>query len=244
MNPSTTVEVPPLKIGMQLGIPSWSMRMYFSSYHLWAAKHFLHISGEIEESIKDLPAIDMQHRAFIISSIFSSVAFLEAAINEIFQDALDNNHFYIESLGKDKIELLADYWRMTEIEKKSHLSVLDKYQLALRFCGREPFKKDKNPYQDANLIIKLRNTLIHYKPESLSPDKPHKIGDKLKGKFPENKLVSKSANPYFPDKGLGYGCANWSCKSMEKFTDAFFQKLGIEPNYKKVSFLNPKVADK
>lgn len=244
MGSSVTVEVPASKIATELGLPSWYMRVYFSSYHLWAAKHFLEISKEIEESSKELPAFEIRHRAFTINSILSSVAFVEAAINEVFQDALDNHHFYIESLGKDKIELLADYWRMTEIEKKSHLSALDKYQLALRFCGREPFKKDENPYQDANLIIKLRNTLIHYKPESFSPDKPHKLGNQLKGKFPENNLVSKSANPYFPDKCLGYGCANWSCKSMEKFTDAFFQKLGIEPSYKKVSFLNPEVADK
>ncbi len=239
MESSITAQIPALEFGIQLGLPSWSIRMYFSSYHLWAAKHFLETSKQIEESITELPAIDMRHRAFIINSIFSSVAFAEAAINEIFQDALDNHHSYIGSLGRDKIELLADYWRMTEIENKSHISILDKYQLVLRFCGIAPFRKDKNPYQDANLTIKLRNALIHYKPESFSPDKPHKLGNQLQWKFPQNNLMSKSGNPYFPDKCLGYGCANWSCKSIEKFTDLFFQRLDIEPNYKKVSFLNP-----
>ncbi len=238
MESSTAIQIPTLEFGMQAGRASFSMRMYFSSYHLWAAKHFLEISKQIEESITELPAFDMRHRAFIINSIFSSVAFSEAVINEIFQDALDNHYSYIEPLGRDKIELLANYWRMTEIKNKSHISILDKYRLVLLFCSRKLFKEDEKPYQNANLTIKLRNTLIHYKPESFSPDKRYKLGDQLKGKFPQNKLMIESGNPYFPDKCLGYGCANWSYNSMEEFTNLFFQELGIEPNYKKVSFLN------
>ncbi len=129
---------------------------------------------------------------------------------------------------------------MTELKNKSHISLMDKYQLALRFCEIKPFNECENPYQDANLVVRLRNTLIHYKPESISPDRDHKLSKQLNGKFPQNGLMIKSGNPYFPDKLLGCGCAIWSWRSMELLADSFFQEISIEPNYKKVDFSNVK----
>ena len=225
---------------------SWSMRAYFSSYHLWAAKYFSKLAAEIEDHYKksSVPVFDIRHRVLVMNSISSSVAFAEAAINELFQDAVDKHHAYILPIKKEKIDILSDYWCMTELKNKSHISILDKYQLALRFCDKKPFDNSKNPYQNAELVIQLRNTLIHYKPESISPDrtckpgKQIKLGDKLNGKFPQNSLMIKSGNPYFPDKLLGCGCTSWSWKSMESLADLFFQSIGIEPNYKKVDLSN------
>ena len=125
---------------------------------------------------------------------------------------------------------------MTELKNKSHISMLDKYQLALHFCGKDIFKKGKPPYQNAQYVIELRNSLVHYKPESISPNSDHKLSKKLQGKFLENSLMDKSGNPYFPDKCLGCECAIWSWKTMEEFVGTFFNEVGITPNYKKVNF--------
>ena len=213
-----------------------AMRAYFSTYHLWSAKKSSREAEIIECESSAKNKFNLVHRAHVMNSILSSVAFAEAAINELYQDALDGHLSYIASLNKKEISLLADYWSMTEMQNKSHISLLDKYQLALRFCDKSIFDNHSNPYQNAQLVIRLRNAIVHYKPETIATDTEHKLSKQLKNKFPENFLMSESGNPYFPDKCLGSGGAEWAWKSMECFVNEFFLKIGVCPNYKKIDF--------
>ena len=80
----------------EVGAPTLMMRVYFSSYHLWAAEHFSQLTGEIEGRHKGKPRFDIQHRSYSVNAVLSSVAFLEAAVNELFQDAADNHESYIQ----------------------------------------------------------------------------------------------------------------------------------------------------
>ncbi len=48
--------------------------------------------------------------------------------------------------------------------------------------------------------------------------------------------MSGSGNSYFPDKALGKGCTEWAVKSARNFADSFFKRIGVEPNYQKISF--------
>ena len=79
-----------------------SMRAYFSTYHLWAAKDFARQAKKVECEHRGKPKFDIRHRALVINSILSSVAFAEAAINEVFQDASDQHHSYIALLKRTK----------------------------------------------------------------------------------------------------------------------------------------------
>lgn len=216
------------------------MRAYFSTYHLWAAKHFLKLTQEIENTHTGRPKFDIKHRSYITSAIFSSVAFMEAAINEFFQDIFEQHKPYISVLTTQTQTAIAKFWNLMEehdIRHRSRFNILEKYQLALTFAQEETFKKDKNPYQNAYLVITLRNALIHYKPQTLGGDDIHYLETKLKGlNFAHNKLMTGSGNPFFPDKCLGHGCAQWAVTSCQNLTDSFFNKLRIEPNYQKASF--------
>jgi hypothetical protein len=64
----------------------------------------------------------------------------------------------------------------------------------------------------------------------------HEFINKLSGKFSSNPLMNGSDNPYFPDKCLGSGCADWAIRSIRVFSDDFFGRLGITPNYQRVAF--------
>jgi len=141
-----------------------SMRIYFSTYYLWAAEHFSIMAGKIEDSHEGRSKFNLEHRVYVMNSILSAVAFLEAAINELYQDAHDKHLVSLEHLDQSVLSILIDFWDMTEEDDKSFLSILDKYQMALRFAGKEPFLKGENPYQDAYLVIRTRNYLTHYKP--------------------------------------------------------------------------------
>jgi hypothetical protein len=216
--------------------PTVLMRVYYSSYHLWGAQHFASLAGEIEDAYNGRSTFNIKHRAYVTNSLLSSVAFMEAAVNELYQDAFDEHSSYLSPLSQETRNLLADFWNMTEKENKSTISLLDKYQLALRFCGREPLSKGDSPYQEVESIVKIRNALTHYKPQSLGGDNVHRLEGRLRGKFQENKLMSGSGNPYFPDKVLGRGCADWAVASARTFTDKFFSEIEVVPNYQRVNF--------
>lgn len=213
---------------------SVTMRNYFSTHFLLSAKHFISLVANIENRHKGNPIFSIEHRGYVLSSILSSVAFLEAAINELYQDAYDKNMTYIKNLDSNTISILSDYWDMTEQDNKS-LSILDKYQLALRFANKEPFLKGENPYQDTSLVIRLRNDLIHYKPLDLDEKKTHKLDIDLKNKsFLSNKLMKGSDQNFYPDHALGNGCIEWCLSSVKNFADEFFKRIRIEPNYQVV----------
>jgi len=216
--------------------PTIMMRTYLSSHHLWAAKHFTVLAGEIEDEYQRRPGFDVKHRAYVMASILSSVAFLEATVNEVFQDACEQHHFYVGSLDSKTLALMKDFWEITEETKnKSRTPILDKYQLALSFAFVPKFDEGAPRYQDASLVEKLRNELVHYKPKSLGGDLVHRLEKSLKeAVFIENKLMAGSANAFFPDKCLGEGCAKWAVDSSRKFADEFFRRIGIEPSYQRL----------
>lgn len=81
-----------------------SMRVYFSSYHLWTAKEFCDDARYIEETHTGRSKFDIKHRALVTSSVLSSAAFMEAAINELFKDAYDGHLSYIKMLPENKIQ--------------------------------------------------------------------------------------------------------------------------------------------
>jgi hypothetical protein len=212
------------------------MRAYYSSYHLWAARHFSVLARNIETGGTERPRFDIRHRVYVTSSIFSAVGFLEAAINELYQDVADAHESYVASLDGDSKRIMSEFWDLTEGRNRSPFSLLDKYQIALTLLRKQQFELDQRPYQDAALVVKLRNELVHYKPKSLGGDAPHTLSRQLGGKFDDNALMSGSGNPWFPDKCLGHGCAEWSVRSVIAFADEFFGRIGVQPNYQRVQF--------
>lgn len=65
------------------------MRGYMLLQHLWAAEHFARLALEYEAAHTGEPQRWVRHRSYVITAVAESVAFLEAFINELFQDAKD-----------------------------------------------------------------------------------------------------------------------------------------------------------
>ena len=230
------LQVQPLALTVSANPVTITMRAYYSSYHLWAAKHFCELAKNAENEPGDHTRFDIKHRAYVTNSILSAVAFLEAAINELYQDAADNHESYITKLNADSKQLMSDFWQFTEERNRSAFNLLDKYQIALTFLRKPQFDSGQSPYQDVTLVVRLRNELVHFKPKSLGGDVEHKLARQLRGKFAENKLMDGSGNPWFPDKCLGHGCAQWAVASVTNFADQFFAAIDVEPNYQRIEF--------
>lgn len=232
----SSISPEPLSIHFRAVSPTIMMRVYYSSYHLWAAEHFTQLASGIENGSGSIPRFDIQHRAYVTGSILSSVAFLEAAINELFKDVLDKHESYITSIETESRNLIEAFWQLTEERNRSPFTILDKYQIVLTFCRKNQFEKGALLYQDVDLVVKLRNELMHYKPNSYGGGIQSRLTAQLRGKFSENPLMNGSGNPYFPDKCLGSSCADWAVSSVKNFANEFFQRLDISPNYQRVTF--------
>jgi hypothetical protein len=73
--------------------------------------------------------------------------------------------------------------------------------------SKQIFDAGAPPYQDVNLLVKLRNNLVHYEPEwvknpssdDFGADDIHRYEKRLGGKFIANPLTGQG-NPFYPDK--------------------------------------------
>lgn len=168
--------------------------------------------------------------SYVSSSIFSSVCSAESFINEIITDILEGETSSIEHIEKTKYNILNDYW----VKRNMFDSILDKYETTLLILNNKKLIKEKNPYQDMNLLNKLRNELVHYKPkwqyinneENLNPYK--KILNGLQGKFNVNGKFNKDKYSEFPYQIICSGCSTWAYKSAAEFINYFWINSGMQ----------------
>ena len=212
-------------------------RSYLSSQLLWVAEDEARRAAEIEEGWVDDgsgSAFSIRHRGSVLSSIVMSAMFLEATVNELYQDAHDDythEDAYVTPLDERTRRMMKEAWATTQ---GRGLTTLDKYQLILACAGGAPLDRGAQPFQDAQLVVQLRNVLVHYQPEIIFVDDTHRLEEKLRGKFPENSLMARSGNPWWPSKCLGAGAAMWAARSACAFADRVMADLGLRPNYQRM----------
>ena len=171
----------------------------------------------------------------MLSAIVSSVVFLEASINEMMSAAEEVTAPVEWGLTRAELTLLHSMWRLGT----DKAPVLRKYETALVLLGKLPLESDRNPSQDAGLLVKLRNDLVHYKPEWIAEEraavaavqKPDIWFSRLSERFASNPLAHPSM-PYYPSGMLGHGCAAWSVQTALAFSRAFYERAGIRYPYR------------
>ena len=181
----------------------------------------------------------LMHEAFILNSVLSSVAFLESAVNELYSDAADDAYDPADEALGAIFRKIADKWSNEKNFDRAPL--LTKYQRILTLAGREPFSESDPAFSNVRNLITIRNFLMHYRREWVTPVK-HRTGEFreitqgerfegiLSRAFRENPLALKSA-PFFPDRCLGHGCAEWAVINCLVITDTFFGRIGIPAPY-------------
>lgn len=178
--------------------------------------------------------VSAEHTSASISCVFSSAAYLEAEINEFFANAADEGD--ADGVAKEPLTLarIAATW---ELEQR--FSLLDKYDLALTLCDQPQFDKGAQPYQAVALLVRLRNALVHFKPEWQPgggwPGEERELSKLCKSLmkcFPESALAEQY-QPYFIQRCLGYGSSKWAVTSSIAFVKEFRLRLGagFSPTY-------------
>lgn len=214
--------------GSSTAIATLRLKYSFSRQHLGAAKHFAKRADEIEVVATQVPddSLLSQHRAYITGAVISTVAALEASINELYLEAQDENPHTMKGLDDTAVALLAQFW--PDIER---YPILHKYRTALLIVGAKKLDKGGPPYQDTESLIKLRDALVHYKPEWDDELDVHgSLERRLSGKFIENRLAP-SGSLWFPHKCLGSGCAQWAVDTAMIFMSEFCRRAQIPERF-------------
>lgn len=223
------------------------IRTYHSIQHIQSAAYLARVSAGIEMAagaVHDSDALS-DDLACVMGCLFAAAAFLEALINELLADAWDPATVpagdarpmnpYLRSLPEDTLAAWSDTWRMWE---RTAAPILTKYQVVLALAHRSPFRPGTAVYDDAHLLITLRNALVHAQPEtvlaySTQPGVAVQVQQwerKLRQKFALNPMTTASS-VFFPTRCLGHGCAAWVVQTSIGFADAFFARLGLQPTY-------------
>jgi len=202
------------------------------------------IEREFEE-IGGVPEEDVvRHEAFILNSILSSVAFLESAVNELYADAIDGAFLQLDRATETLFCSIARGWHNEKNFDRAPL--LMKYQKILSLAGGQPFSDSDPAFTNVKNLIALRNFFLHYRKEWVNPVKAggaargqaalseaERFGRILSRAFKENPLAHKN-QPFFPDRCLGHGCAEWGVINSLIITDTFFSRIGTLSPYENI----------
>ena len=205
-----------------------SSRHYFATRHLWVARHSARLCQEREDFLVKTNTVveDIEHGSLAVTAVLSSVAFLEALVNEVFLDVADTSlgvsTHRTDGIGDEAAELMRERWN-------DQAPTQDKYQLALSCAGKPKFDEGENPFQGVHKLITLRNMLVHFKPKWHDHNEQHELQKKFRGVFPVNQ--QPIGEPWYPNKLFGAGCAKWAHTVSTAFTDEWVNRIGLTSDY-------------
>lgn len=209
------------KAGLAGEDATWS-RDKLSRHHIISAHHFADDAEAIEAKGGDVPADDKwRYRAAVTAAVLSAVAYLSASINELYLDVRKLGQEEASQIRRE-LDLLVQAW-----PKISRVQVLQRYQLALSVADADQYNAAEMPYLDADSLIRLRDALLSYDSEWDDGTGEHQtLESRLAGKFPPSPLIS-SQRPWFPDRCLGSGCAQWAVLTVQLFVNDFYRRMSL-----------------
>jgi hypothetical protein len=219
-------------------VPRVQIRQYLTMQHLWNARHAARLCAEREPQLEPDDA-NSEHRWLAITAVSFAGAFLEALVNEVIVDVVDGgaggSSGRVEGIPTDT-NTVAAFRRIiwdSRRRRERRVGTLVKYQEALDAVPRAKAKRysDKHdPYKSAKLLIDVRNHFIHFKPETQDIATEHDLEKRLKkAKVVENQ--QQIGWPWFLNKALGAGLAEWACESSSAFAKSWWNRIGLRRSY-------------
>lgn len=181
----------------------------------------------------------LRHEAFVLNAVLSSVSFLESVVNELHADATDEEFTALDDKHGTLLRTIGRQWHNPKNFDRAPM--LTKYQTILAIANQPGFEEGDQAFVNVRELIEIRNHLLHYTREWVvihhrrSPGRePESTSDHfermLARKFATNPLAAKNV-PFFPDKCLGHGCAEWAILNCIIFVDEFYRRLGLPVPY-------------
>ena len=104
---------------------------------------------------------------------------------------------------------------------------LDRYRLVLHLLEKKALDKSSQYWQDAALVVQLRNEIVHYKSALRSELDRKKFLKALRTKKHARPPFVSHLAMFFPEQCLNAACARWAVRSSVRFLDRFYERLGF-----------------
>jgi hypothetical protein len=204
------------------------LQTYLSIHHAKSAAHFVRCANQVKvENIRLSSEIGVN----VSAAILSSIAFLEATVNELFSEAESDSNKWLKNITIESKKLITT---LSNIDSIDRASILEKYEIFLVSANLEPIPKGSKIYQNIKEVIYLRNKITHYKASWLDAGSEELLrnGSSHKTDYWKrlNKLVflENSDNKAHTWEQKEY--ASWALKSSIDFVEEIFNKLGVSSN--------------
>lgn len=193
-------------------------RMNLALHHLFGACRFTARIRELEEAHEsDIFGPfweEVLHNALGVATL--TVACLECYANE----------FYFEgSILATTLNPTATNAVAALIDKES---ILRKYEVALAIRSDKPLPYDAAVVQNVDALIRLRNAVVHFRPEWFAETGAHdKLSRRLDHKFAPSRFLP--GEPLFPRAWASGSFSVWALKTAVEFLDYFCPEANV-PN--------------
>ncbi len=190
-------------------------RTNLALHHLFAACRFTSSLRQVEEEHRGQPFgefwEEILHNALAVAAL--TVASIESLANEMyFEGAILANSLNAAATGE-----------LSELVDRE--TILRKYAIALAFRANKGLDLGASPVQNADALIKLRNAVVHFRPEWSDEDNKHKKLSKiLQHKFAPSSFLSNEG--LFPRAWASGEFAGWALRTVVAFVDHFYGELG------------------
>lgn len=223
-------------------------RSSLSIAHVLSAFVLAKQTREVEEKAKS-SGWKGQHdeqRAFATATVVMAAAFLEALANELVDCLRDDGRagVFAPFSTREVQEARARHGRPTPTATKS--KIIAGYHQLLAAFKKAPPTPTADSSLDAELIVELRNNLMHASPvdsvfsssgavtiASLHESLERSLGDLTKRRRIEINPLWPDA-VLFPNGILGAGLARWAATAALDYADGFFRELGVPALYEHV----------
>lgn len=200
-----------------------TLRYTFTTQFLEGASIFIKKAKYIEDNFRGQLSDELrtEHRALVATAIMQCAAALETEAHEICTYG-PGSHLGSEGTDNQAHQILAPLADFIDNQ-----SPLDRYEIILRILQKDSIERGEITYQNAKLLVSLRNELTHYKSvwtEEIDRKKLFKGLESLRLSPP---TFSSPNQNFFPHRCLGAACGVWVIKTTVEFLDAFYQRLDI-----------------
>jgi hypothetical protein len=228
-----------------------TVRTYFSRWYYWAARDHRDRAASAEAA--GFRGIDWKHRSDVLSSVLSSAFFIEAVVQEAYLDAstpmggilaADSTIAAVDEARDDaatKARKIAEEAERAATRRRianarqDELSVLPfARRILCAVHGRHVLDLGRNPAQNAQILLTVRNHLVHPQPadtgdglaSGASDERIDLVARKLQSDVALHpNIPTEHGNPLWPDRLFAASLATWAVKSAEAFAEEFSRQL-------------------
>jgi len=196
------------------------------------AKRAFEIEAENPSAIGE--DLKLEHRGLVLAAIMQSVASLEAEIYEVVEHG--PGHY----LGSNGTDADAQKFLKPMAAAIDSMKTLTRYDLVLHLLNKEPLPHGNALWAHTHLLIKLRNSVVHYKSEFNQKIERKDILKSLRYLDHNKPSFVPEHAPFFPHQLLSAECAGWAACTALSFLNAFYSNLGFPRRFK---YLDEKFAN-